>query len=76
MSYQHCPRNQEDEILHDFDSKERVLRILFVGPYGDLTPVTYRLCARCGVTMDEMESQEGTLWSCAICGRETRGCHQ
>ncbi len=68
----HQPTNQEDEILHDFDAKERVLRIMFVDRKGAVTPVTYRLCPECGVSMERTESVDGTVWTCALCGCESR----
>ena len=73
MARRHRPRDQEDEILHDFDAKERSLKLLFVDRKGGLTQVTYRLCPECGVTMDEMEEAgRGRVWTCSICGRVVR----
>jgi len=68
----HRPRDQQDEILHSFKTEERVLWTLFVAPKGDMTPVAYRLCPKCGVSMERADSKEGTIWSCAICGCEIR----
>lgn len=70
MRRRHSPPVHEDEILHDFDARERILRILFVGPGGDLTPVKYRLCPKCGVSMELSEMVEGRIWTCGICGTQ------
>lgn len=58
----------EDAILHDFDPESRTLRIAFVSPDGMMTGVTYQLCPLCGVTMEELATNDGSRWICTICG--------
>jgi ribosomal protein S27AE len=48
--------------LSDFDAQNRVLRLTFIGPTSVLV-VTYRLCPRCGVTMEERPGG----WVCGLC---------
>lgn len=69
----------EDLIWHDFDERQRTLRVAFLNDDA-ITVFKYRLCPRCGVTMGEEDSPCGSLWRCAICGvivkddpRETTG---
>jgi len=52
--------------------RERMLRLLFVSPGGGLTPVIYRLCTKCGVSMELSETVGGRIWTCGICGNPDR----
>ncbi len=54
---------EPDYVRWHFDAGNRILRIAFVGRASVLV-VTYRLCPRCGVTMEERPGG----WRCALCG--------
>lgn len=60
-----------ETIWHDWDPFHQVLKVAFVD--GEKISVfAYRLCLKCGVSMDRVDTDEGTLWTCAICGGEVR----
>ncbi len=46
MRRRHYPYTEDDETLHDFDDRERVLRILFVDRKGGLTPPSLGMLTR------------------------------
>jgi hypothetical protein len=63
----HRPRHARDEILWDMDHG-MALRLLFVTPNGGMVSTAWRLCRRCGITMDEGPSYS----RCAVWGAVVR----
>ncbi len=49
-----------------------MLKVAFVDKDA-ISVFTYRLCPECGVSMDQEESADETVWTCGICGCEVRG---
>ncbi len=61
----------DETIWHERDPYHQVLKVAFVNK-GGIAVFTYRLCPKCGVSMDRMSSESGTLRTCEICGCEVR----
>ena len=66
-----CHAVPDEVIWHNRDPFCQVLEVAFVSE-DSIAVFTYRLCQECGVSMDRMGSESGTLWTCGMCGSAVR----